>query len=63
MWNELDKRVKKLDTLDIALTKWAVLFAAIIIIKLLPQLLDINYLILVVIVIALSARPLYKFWA
>ena len=59
----LDKRVKNLDTLDIALTKWAVLAGGIIIIKLFPQLLDVNYLILIVLLVALAARPFYRFWS
>lgn len=63
MFEELDKRVKKLDTLDIALTKWAAVVAGVIIIKLLPQLLNISYLLLIVGLIALAARPMYKFWS
>ena len=62
MFEELDKRVKKLDTLDIGMIKWAVVFFAIIIIKFFPQLLGINNLLLIIIVAALAARPLYKFW-
>ena len=62
MLDELNKRAKNLDALDIGLIKWSVLFFALIIIKMFPQLLHIGYLILIVIVIALAARPVYKFW-
>jgi hypothetical protein len=63
MFEELDKRVKKLDALDMALVKWAAFVAAVIIIKLIPQLLNISYLLLLIILIALAARPAYKFWS
>ena len=59
----LDKRVKNLDTLDIGLIKWSVLVGGIIIIKLFPQLIDINYLVLIVALIALAARPVYRFFS
>jgi hypothetical protein len=63
MWNDLEKRVKNLDTLDIALTKWAALVAGIIIVKLFPGLLNISWLLLIVILIAVAARPMYDFWS
>ncbi len=58
-WNE---RIKKMTVMDIGLVKWSVFFAAIIIVKLFPQLLKINYAVLVVLMIACGAKPLYKFW-
>ncbi len=58
-WNE---RIKKMTVMDIGLVKWSVFFATIIIIKLFPQLLKINYAVLVVLMIACGAKPLYKFW-
>jgi hypothetical protein len=62
MLDEINKRVKNLDALDIGLIKWSVLFFALIVIKMFPQLLHIGYLILIIIVIALAARPVYRFW-
>ncbi len=62
MFDELNKRVKRLDALDIILIKWSVLVFALIVIKMFPQLLHIGYLLLIVIVIALAARPAYRFW-
>ena len=59
----LDKRVKNLDTLDIGLIKWAAVLAGVIIIKLFPQLLDVSYLILIVAILVLAARPMYRFWS
>ena len=62
MFDEINKRVKIFDGLDIGLIKWSVLVFALIVIKMFPQLLHIRYLILIVIVIALAARPAYRFW-
>lgn len=62
MLEELDKRVKNLDTLDITLIKWAAVVAGVIIIKIFPQLLNIGYIILLVVLVALAARPAYRFW-
>lgn len=62
MFDEINKRVKNLDGLDIGLIKWSVLVFAVIVIKLFPQLLHIRYLILIVICIALAARPTYRFF-
>lgn len=58
-WND---RVKKLTVMDIGLVKWAVLFATIIVVKLFPQLLKINYPILIVLMIVCSIKPFYSFW-
>ncbi len=58
-WNE---RVKKLNFIDIKLIKWGVFFATIIIVKIFPQLLRIDYWVLIVLVILCSARPFYRVW-
>ena len=58
-WNE---RIKKMTVMDIGLVKMSVFFFTIIIVKLFPQLLKINYAILIVLVLACGIKPLYKFW-
>ncbi len=58
----LNERVKALTAWDIALIKWSVVFATIILVKLLPKLLSINYVVLVILMIACMARPIYKIW-
>lgn len=58
-WNE---RIKKMTVMDIGLVKWSVFFFTIIIIKLFPQLLKINYAVLIVLVMVCGIKPLYKFW-
>lgn len=62
MFKKLNERVKKLTVVDIGLVKFAVLFATIIIVKLFPQLLEINFTVLLLLVIVCSAKPFYKVW-
>jgi hypothetical protein len=61
MLKDLDKKMKNLDTLDIVLIKWAAVVAGIIIIKIFPQFLNISWLLLIVVLVVLAARPLYDF--
>jgi hypothetical protein len=62
MFENLDARMKSLDTLDMGLLKLAVLVGTIIIVKIVPQLLDIGFVPLLVLLIAFAARPAYRFW-
>ncbi|MBI5050559.1 MAG: hypothetical protein HZC11_06770 [Nitrospirae bacterium] len=62
MFDKMNERLRKLTVMDIGLVKWSAFFAAVIIVKLFPQLLKINYGVLILLTIACGARPLYKFW-
>ncbi|MBP7056778.1 MAG: hypothetical protein KBB52_07990 [Candidatus Omnitrophica bacterium] len=62
MFDKMNDRIKRMTVIDIGLVKWSVFFFAIIIVKLFPGLLKIDYPILIFIVLLLGARPLYKFW-
>ena len=62
MINALNNMVRKMDVWDVGLTKLAVLAAAIIIVKIWPQLLDFNYSVLIVLVVVLVIRPVYTIW-
>ncbi|MFA4984042.1 MAG: hypothetical protein WC559_01860 [Candidatus Omnitrophota bacterium] len=62
MFAKLDERLKRLNVLDIGLVKWSAFFSAVIIVKLFPQLLKVNYAFLIVLMLACGARPLYRFW-
>ena len=62
MFRKLNQRVKKLTLVDIKLLKLAVFFATIIIVKIFPQFLKINYLILIILAIGCLAKPFYSFW-
>lgn len=61
-WKNMNERIKKMTVIDIGLVKWAVFFATIIIVKFFPQLLKINFTVLLILMIACSVRPFYKFW-
>lgn len=62
MFTMLNERMKKITALDMSLVKLSVFFFAIIIVKLLPGLLDINYPILIILTLACGIKPLYNFW-
>ena len=62
MIEDLNRRLSKLNVFDIGQVKWACVMFGIIISKLFPQLLQINYCLLVVLMLALSVCPSYKFW-
>jgi len=61
-WENMNEKIKKMTVMDIGLVKWSVFFFTIIIVKFFPQLLKINYVVLVVLMLACGARPLYKIW-
>lgn len=62
MFKSLDPRVKNMTVMDIGCLKWGVLFATIILVKLFPQLLKIDYWVLLLLAIILLAKPTYSFW-
>ena len=62
LWRSMDEKIRKMTVMDIGLVKMSVFFSTIIIVKLFPQLLRINYAVLIVLMLACGARPLYKFW-
>ncbi len=62
MFNKMSQRVKQLGIWDIALIKWSVFFATVIIVKLFPQLLRVNYPALIILLVACMLKPMYRFW-
>lgn len=62
MFERMNERLKKMTVIDIGLVKWTAFFFAIIVVKLFPQLLKINYPILIILALVCGAKPLYKFW-
>jgi hypothetical protein len=58
----LNEKIKKMTVLDISLVKLSAFCFAIIMVKLFPALLNISYPVLIVLVLALGMRPLYKTW-
>ena len=62
MFDRFNERLKKLNVIDMGLVKWTVLFAAIILVKLFPQLLNLSYPVLIILMIVCAIKPCYKFW-
>ena len=62
MLQKLNDMTKKLDYFDIGLTKISVIFGTIAAVKLFPQLLNISYAILIVLVVITAIRPIYRFY-
>lgn len=62
LWRDMDYKMKKMTVTDIGLVKMSVFFFTIIIVKLFPKLLKINYVVLIALVLACGVVPLYKFW-
>lgn len=62
MFAGMNERIRKLSVMDIGLIKWSVFFTSIIIVKLFPRLLNINYAVLFIFMLLCAARPFYKVW-
>ncbi|MDE1920393.1 MAG: hypothetical protein KGJ09_03515 [Candidatus Omnitrophica bacterium] len=62
MFENLNIRLRRLDVGDIGLVKWACVVFGIVLAKFFPQLLQINYIVLVALMLVFSVRPTYKFW-
>jgi hypothetical protein len=62
MFEKMNERIKRLTIIDIGLIKWSVFFAAIIVVKIFPQLLNIGYPILIIMVLTLATKPIYVIW-
>jgi hypothetical protein len=58
----LNERMKKITAVDMSLVKFSAFFFSIIVVKLFPALLNINYPLLIILVLACGAKPFYSFW-
>jgi len=58
----MNKRVKKFSILDVGFLKIAVMFGALIVAKLIPQIMDINIWWFVVLLVICAIKPFYVFW-
>lgn len=62
MFEELDRRAKKLGIVDVGLVKASVFFATIVLVKLFPGMTRLPYGVLIALALACGAWPLYVFW-
>ena len=62
MFKKLNKRAEKLTLMDVKLLQLSTFFISIVMVKFIPDLLKINYSILLVLAIIFLAKPFYSFW-
>ena len=60
--NHLNERLKKMDVFDVTLIKWTTIFFALIIVKLIPQIMDINIWWFIALCVLCAIRPCYRFY-
>lgn len=59
---EMTQRVKKFDIIDVKLAQVVAMFLALIVVKLIPDIMDVNIWWFVVLLIICAIKPFYVFW-
>lgn len=59
---DMDKRVKKFDLVDVKLAQVTAMFGALILAKLIPVIMDINIWLFVVLFVVCAIKPFCVFW-
>jgi len=59
---DMDKRVKKFGIIDVKLAQGAAMFVALIVAKLIPQIMDLSIWWFVLLLVICAIRPVYVFW-
>ncbi len=62
MFKSLDEKVKKLNTLDMSLVKLSAMVFGILFVKVFPEILSLDYWVLVLLILLLGAKPLFVTW-
>ncbi len=62
LWEEMDRRIKKFGIIDEKLAQGAAIFFALIIVKLIPQIMNISIWWFVGLLIVCAIKPLYVFY-
>lgn len=62
MFKKLNKRAENLTLLDVKLIQLSTFFGAIIVVKLIPNILQLSYLALIVLTLICLFKPFYSFW-
>jgi len=58
----MDERVKKFSLIDVKLAQGAAMFAALVVVKLIPQIMDVSIWWFVVLTVVCAVKPAYVFW-
>ena len=59
---DMNKRVKKFDLIDIKLAQGAAMFFALIVAKLIPQIMDLSIWWFIGLAVICTIKPFYVFW-
>ena len=61
-FEDMDQRVKRFGIVDVKLAQGAAMFFALIIAKLIPQIMNINIWWFIALLVLCAAKPFYVFW-
>ncbi len=59
---DMTRRVKKFDIIDVKLAQGAAMFFALVIVKLIPDIMDLSIWWFVVLLVICAIKPVYVFW-
>ena len=59
---QMNQRVKKFGIIDVKLAQGAAMFVALIVAKLIPQIMDLSIWWFVLLLVICAIRPVYVFW-
>ena len=62
LWEEMNQRIKKFGIIDEKLAQLAAIFFALIIVKFIPEIMDLNIWWFVVLLIVCAVKPIYVFY-
>ena len=62
LWEEMNRRIKKFGIIDEKLAQLAAIFFALIVVKFIPQIMDLNIWWFVGLLIVCAIKPLYVFY-
>lgn len=59
---DLEKKLAKLDAMDLMLLKWSAAVVILMLVKIIPQILNIGWLPMIIVLVVLAAKPAYDFF-
>jgi len=59
----INRRVKRFDIVDVKLAQLTAMFLALIIAKLIPEIMDMNILVFIILLVVCSIKPSRVFWS
>jgi hypothetical protein len=62
MWSNMDKRAKRLGILDTKLAQGASMFFALVIVKLIPRIMDVNIIWFIILALLCAIKPIFTFF-